>query len=261
MLKRPTHSLILPASREGGSEQRAGQGLWVSRRELLAWCGAGVATAALVSASKALASDASLDFDDFIVAANEAAEALLEDQSAAGQDRYLRTLGAHAAGLADAPAPAAWRDSGQSDGPGTYIGFNPGGERFVVLQWRMDPGARILPHAHTYGNVLTVGLEGSVRVRNFEVVGQRDYRSNAGFTARCTVDQRLEAGDINIVSLERNYVHGFDAGQEGGRGLDITTRLKPKPEYSVPYLDLGERPDVGPADGAFRSRWYRRQAP
>ena len=217
-----------------------------------------MATAALTSASQALASDASLSFDDFIAAANDAAEELLQDHSLAGQDRYLRTLAARAAGLDAAPAPAQWRDSGQSDGPGTYIGFNPGGERFVVLQWRMDPGTRILPHAHTYGNVVTVGLEGEVRVRNFEVVGRRDYRSDAGFTARCTVDQRLTAGDINLVSLERNYVHGFDAGEEGGRGLDITTRLKPKPDYSVPYLDLGERPDIGPADGAFPSRWIRR---
>jgi len=250
--------IILPTPEGTGREEQTQKGLWVRRREFIACCGAGIAATALTSASQAMASDSSLSFDDFITAANEAARAMSGDRSVAGQDRYLRTLSAHAAGLRAVPAPAEWRDSGQSDESGTYIGFNPGGVGFVVLHWRMEPGTRILPHAHTYGNVVTVGLEGSVRVRNYEVVGERDYTTDADFKARCTLDQQLSAGDTNLVSLERNYIHGFDAGADGARGLDITTRLNAKPDYTVPYLELGAQRDIGPADGDFSARWYRR---
>lgn len=239
-------------------ERQIEQRLWVKRREFIAMCGASVASSALLTASMAMADDPTFGFDDFLEVANDAVKTLLSDRSDAGQSRYLRRMGAAAAGLSDAPAPAEWRDSGQSDGPGTFIGFNPGGVGFVVLQWRMDPGARILPHAHTYGNVATVGLEGAVRVRNYEVVGRRDFTSDADFIARRTVDQRLSAGDTNFVSLERNYIHGFDAGTEGGRGIDITTRLYPKPDYPVPYLELGEPLSTGDVARDFRARWQRR---
>ena len=153
--------------------------------------------------------------------------------------------------------PESWRDSGQSDGPGTYIGFNPGGVGFVVLHWRMEPGTRILPPAHTYGNVVTVGLEGAVRVRNYEVVGPRDYTTDSDFVAQNTVDQILTVGATNLVSLERDYVHGLDAGKEGARGLDITTRLLPKPDHGVPYLDLGDPIDPDGAARRYVARWRR----
>ena len=98
--------------------QRPRKGLRVSRRELLAWCGAGVATVALISASKALASDLSLGFDDFLAAANDAAEELLQDQGLAGQFKE-RLLG-FAMPLplclrADRPVEAVWLQKGRRD--------------------------------------------------------------------------------------------------------------------------------------------------
>lgn len=238
-------------------EREVSPGLWVSRRTFVACCGAGIVTKALVGASTVLANDEVNGFDAFLEAANETVKRLVEDQSAAGQERYLRTISAHAAGLRDAPIPTEWRDSGQSDEPGTFIGFNPGGVGFVVLHWRMDPGTRILPHAHTYGNVVTVGLEGLMRVRNYEVVGPRDYRSDSDFIVRNTVDQILTPGSTNLVSLERDYVHGFDAGKEGARGLDITTRLLPKPDFGVPYLLLKDAIQTDESDRHFVARWRR----
>ena len=250
-------SLIVPTTDRNDAEREVQPGLWICRRSFLSWCGAGLATRACLSAADVLAQDSSLGFDDFLDAANSTARELLEDRSAAGQDRYLRTIAAHSAGLRDAPLPENWRDSGQGAGPGTFIGFNPGGVGFVVLQWRMEPGTRIRPHAHTYGNVVTVGLEGAVRVRNYEVVGTRDYLSDSDFVARNTVDQLLTPGSTNLVSLERDYVHGFDAGAEGGRGLDITTRLLPKPNHGVPYLELGEPVEADRGTREFVARWRR----
>lgn len=244
----------------GEAEKQVAPGLWLSRRSFLAWCSAGLATQAFLTAADVFAEEPSYGFDDFLEAANASARELLDDRSAAGQDHYLRTISAHAAGLRDVPLPDQWNDSGQSDGPGTFIGFNPGGIGFVVLHWRMEPGTRIVPHAHTYGNVVTVGLEGVVRVRNYEVVGRRDYTTDSDFVVCNTIDQALHVGATNLVSLERDYIHGFDAGNDGGRGLDITTRLLPKPEFGVPYLDLREPLDSGSAERRFVARWRRSSA-
>ncbi|MEJ2257156.1 MAG: hypothetical protein P8X98_09125 [Woeseiaceae bacterium] len=253
--KRDNPIVLLAGS--GAAEKQLAPGLWLSRRSFLAWCSAGLATQAFLAAADVIAAEPSLEFGDFLQAANAAARKLLDDSSVSGQDRYLRTISAHAAGLRDVPLPDQWNDSGQSDGPGTFIGFNPGGIGFVVLHWRMEPGTRILPHAHTYGNVVTVGLEGVVRVRNYEVVGKRDYTTESDFVVRNTVDQALRVGATNLVSLERNYIHGFDAGNEGGRGLDITTRLLPKPDFDVPYLDIREPLDSDTAEHHFVARWRR----
>ena len=172
---------------------------------------------------------------------------LLADTSARGQDRYLLALASFAVRLGTVPEA----DPMRTVGPGHQIGSNHGPEPFTVLHWRLAAGAVIEPHAHSYGNVVTLGLEGSVRLRNYEVVGQRDYEAREPFRAQCTVDQILRPGDVNLVSLERNYVHGFVAGPRGARGLDITTRIRPK--CRSPVLVLGE---VADADArVFTATW------
>jgi quercetin dioxygenase-like cupin family protein len=134
---------------------------------------------------------------------------------------------------------------------GHWIGSNGTFAPFVVLHWRLAPGKAIRPHAHSYGNVVTFGLEGEALVRNYEVDGERDYDRKGPIRARLTVEQVLRRGDINLVSLERNYVHGFVAGPDGASGLDITTRIKPK--RSSPVLEVGEM--VDPARKVFAAEW------
>ena len=147
----------------------------------------------------------------------------------------------------------AMRDSGQGAGPGTFIGANAGGDPFVVLHWRMEPGAIIRPHAHTYGNVLTLSLEGKIGVENFEMVGVRDFDAKGTFKVRKTQSQVLTPGQVNLVNLERGYVHGFQAGARGGRGLDFTTRIREK-RATTPYLHFpGKAVEVGP--GIYEASW------
>lgn len=256
MISEKNLALISEGSQCGEIEESPG--VWAHRRKVLSFLPAGVTLAALASASKTFAADEAIDFERFLEAANAKADELIMDASAAGQDRYLRALSSLAAGLPDSPAPAAWNDSGQSDGPGTYIGFVPGGRSFTVLQWRMEPGARILPHAHTYGNVVTVGLEGAALVSNYEVIGKPDFETDAPFRARKTVQQALRPGDVNLVSLKRNYIHGFEAGADGARGLDITTRLKPKPDYSTPFLHPRGATSPDAVGAEFEAIWQRR---
>ena len=195
-------------------------------------------------------------YAEFLKGANAMAKSLVADATAAGQDRYLRSLAALASGLSGVPAPASWNNTNQGETPESYqIGFTPGGDPFTVLQWRLESGARCIPHAHTYGNVVSIGLEGMVRVSNYEVVGTADYETSDTFQARQTVNQLLGPGSVNLVSLHRNYIHGFVAGPDGARGLDITTRLMPKPEHGTPYLDTAMANDLGQT---FDASWISR---
>ncbi len=229
-----------------GREVRVEPGLFIERRCFLAATAGALAAAGLLpgAAYARLAPADAISFDEFLAGVLPEAKRLVADVSAAGQDVYLKTLAEHAIRLGDAPKPS-WNDSGQSLIPGTFIGANaaPGGgttEPFVVLHWRMDPGTRVEAHAHTYGNVCTLGLAGEVQVSNFEMLGARDFEVTTAFVARRTVLQNLTRGSVNLVSLDRNYIHGTVAGQTGGRGLDITTRIKPR-RPGVPYLRLERR--------------------
>jgi hypothetical protein len=179
------------------------------------------------------------------------AKKLVSDTSLTGQHRYLLTLASYAVRLADVPVPAM-RDSGQGAGAGTFIGAIPGGDPFIVLHWRMEPGTVIRPHPHTYGNVMTLGLEGEIRVENFEIVGVRDFDAKGTFKVQKTQSQVLTPGQVNLVNLERGYIHGFQASARGGRGLDITTRIREKRE--TPFLNLSKKP-VELEPGIYEASW------
>jgi hypothetical protein len=192
-----------------------------------------------------------LSLDQFVAEVLPVARALVADVSAAGQDKYLQAVAAVAVRLGEVAAPEM-RDSGQGVGPGTFIGAHPmHGEPFVVLHWRLEPGAEIRRHAHSYGNVVTLGLTGAARVENFEMVGERDLARKDRFRVRRTVAQDLTPGSVNLVSLERNYVHGFKTGSDGASGLDITTRLREK--QPTPWLDVAARPVEG--EDVFEATW------
>lgn len=227
---------------------------FLERRSLIMALGAMVLGLAPVSRAIAATGDG-VTFRDFLSQANPLAQSLVSDQSASGQEKYLRSIAALASGLSDVPVPEKWNDSNQGVAAESYrIGFNPGGDPFRVLHWRLEPGAICRPHAHTYGNVLSIGLEGTARVNNYEVDGVPDYESAGSFLVKRTVDQLFRPGSVNLVSLERNYIHGFVAGKNGARGLDITTPLKPKPAHSTPYLMIGDEP-VDEFSETFEAAW------
>jgi predicted metal-dependent enzyme (double-stranded beta helix superfamily) len=192
-----------------------------------------------------------LSFEEFLALANPLTADLVGDASQVGQDRYLLALAALVVRLDDVPVPAL-RENSRGKKPATFIGANDGGETFTVLHWRLEPGAVIRPHAHTYGNVVTLVLEGDVRITNYEQVGTRDYDTKDPIRVRRTCDQFVERGGTNLVSLERNYVHGFVGGASGARGLDVTTRLLSK--RASPVLVVEPEP-VDAAAGIHSARW------
>jgi hypothetical protein len=246
--------IVLPID----EELEVSPGFFVERRSLLAGLGGmmfGITPAARSLAALNERAGEGLSFAQFLAEANPVAQRLLENASVSGQDKYLRSIAALASGLTDVPIPDKWNNTDQGETPESYrIGFIPGGDPFTVLHWRLEPGAICRPHAHTYGNVVSIGIEGIVRVRNYEVVGGPNYEFEGTFQVRKTVDQLLERGSINLVSLEKNYIHGFVAGPNGARGLDITTRLKPRPAHSTPYLSIGNS-KVGEFPSTYDASW------
>lgn len=232
-------------------------GLIVERRSFLGLAAAalGASTFAGAAGAGALARATTrrggeLSFEQFLEEVVPLAEELLAEGRYV-EDRYLHAIASHAVRIAGVEPPAMRPQEGN---PGAFIGISYGSSPFTILHWRLAPGGVIRPHAHTYGNVVTLGLEGEVRVRNYQRVEPGlDFDTQEPFAVRETTDQILTAGRVNLVPLEHDYCHGFTAGPEGARGLDITTRTKPKRE-SVPYLELSEEP-VDAARRIYTGRW------
>jgi hypothetical protein len=236
-----------------------GEGPRLARRPLLAAC-ALLGIAPRLALAKRMEDGAfELELDDFLAEAVPLASRLVLDKSSAGQDRYLLALAALAAGLRDVPVPemnettnyALLSEKEKASPARTFLGVNECDAPFTLLHWRLEPGARIGLHPHIYGNVLTVCLEGEVRIHNYEMTGQRDFDTREPFQVRRTKDQVLVAGDMNTVNLEHGYVHGFVAGPSGARGLDITTRIREK--RPTPTLVVGGAQDD--ARALFEARW------
>lgn len=232
-----------------GEAAQVERGVFVERRSFFTVAAAALAAAGLPGMARARRLDERRDsftYEDFLAEAVPAAKSLVAETSIKGQDRYLFTLAALAVRVNDVAQPQM-----RANGPGKFIGANDGGDPFVVLHWRMEAGARIEPHPHIYGNVVTLGLEGEALVENYEVEGERDWLTKEPFAVRRTVSQWLTHGGINVVNLERNYCHGFTAGPNGARGLDITTRLRPRQDS--PSLIVGRALDDSRA--RFEGSW------
>jgi hypothetical protein len=193
-----------------------------------------------------------IDFARFLELAVPRARELVGDTSASGQERYLHTLAALAAGLRDVPQPQMRETTAKGASARTFLGANECDAPFSVLHWRLEPGARVGLHPHIYGNVVTLCLEGEVRIQNYELVGERDFDTKEPFRVRRSGDQVLLPGGFNLVNLEHGYVHGFTAGPAGARGLDITTRIRekrPSPTLVVEPKALDEERAI------FEGRW------
>jgi hypothetical protein len=224
-------------------------GLRLARRPLLGLFAAAGIGARLGARTQMTEGGSELDLEGFLAEAVPLARDLVGDTSRAGQDRYLHSLAALAAGLHGVPVPEMRATSKDSR---TFIGENECDAPFTILHWRMEPLAKIGLHPHIYGNVLTVCLEGEVRIENYEMVGERDFDTKEPFPVRRTNDQVLLPGVVNTLNLEHGYVHGFTAGPEGARGLDITTRIRPK--RSTPTLVVTPEP-LDERRAIFEGRW------
>jgi hypothetical protein len=162
-----------------------------------------------------------LAWDDFLKQAVPIAQQLIADPSFS-VDEYLYRIGSLAIRLKEIPDSRL--------GPYTAVDrrvwFGPSfrGSPFFIIQWRMEPGALLPPHNHPNASVCTLGYQGEVRVRNFEIVGEAlDYTSGKTFRVKETRDEAMSGGRISTLSPSRDNIHCFQVGKEGARGIDINT--------------------------------------
>ena len=181
---------------------------------------------------------AGLGWDDFLKQSVPVAQQLIADP-AFSVDEYLYRIGSLATRLKEIPDSAL--GSYKTVEPRVWFGPSFRGSPFFIIQWRMEPGALLPPHNHPNYSVCTLGFEGEVRLRNFEIVGEApEYASTKTFRVRETRNETMTRGRINTLSPTRDNIHCFQVGGEGARGIDINTLHGKNAGFS--FLDMSEKP-------------------
>lgn len=194
---------------------------------------------------------AHIGWEEFLARAQVDAQRLISDRSQTGQDAYLHAIAQHAVRLAELP-PVEAKDFGSLK-PGYSFGLIHRGAPFVVIYWRMEPGAVYPAHNHPGTSVCTLCTSGAAHVRNFDLVGAPPITDRElAFKAIETGHDVLEPGTINMVTAQRNNVHWFEAGPEGAEGLDITTTVDGGP---FSFLRLGPESLERPGLRSHAAQW------
>jgi hypothetical protein len=191
-----------------------------------------------------------LTWDNFLKESVPVAQRMFVDP-AFSIDEYLYRIGSLATRLKEIPDTQLMPFTAVDRR--VYFGPSFRGSPFFVIQWRMEPGAVLPPHNHPNASVCTLGFEGEVRLRNFEIVGEApDYATKKTFHVQETHNELLTRGRINTVSSARDNIHYFQVGKEGARGIDITTMHGKMTPFS--FLNIGEKP-FDPDKRIFEASW------
>ena len=173
-----------------------------------------------------------LAWDEFLKQAVPVAQQLIADPGF-NVDEYLYRIASLATRLKEIPDSKL----------GPYTDVDPRvwfGPSFII-QWRMEPGAVLPPHNHPNALVCTLGFEGEVQLRNFEIIGEApDYTSKTTFRVRETRSERMTPGRISTLSPSRDNIHCFQAAKVAARGIDINTMHLKSAPFS--FLDMNEKP-------------------
>src|SRR6185436_13568656 len=139
-----------------------------------------------------------LAWDEFLKRSVPMAQQLTADP-AFSVDEYLYRIGSLATRLKEIPDSAL--GSYKTVEPRVWFGPSFRGSPFFIIQWRMEPGAFLPAHNHPNASVCTLGFEGEVRLRNFEIIGEPlDYASTKTFRVRETRNEMMSHGRINTLS-------------------------------------------------------------
>lgn len=122
-----------------------------------------------------------------------------------------------------------------------------------IVQIRMEPGASLPWHDHRDYNGVLFGMDGSIRVKNFQVEGdtQRPPKGET-FKIRETTDVTLSKGRVSSLSRTRDNIHDLRAGEKGGRVLDVFTYFG-RGGRSV-YMDVDPEP-VDDKLRVYKAKW------
>ena len=193
---------------------------------------------------------AGLAWDDFLKEAVPVARQLVADPGFS-VDEYLYRIGSLATRLEAIPETKL--SPFEQLNPRVFFAPSFRGSPFFIIQWRMEPGAVLPPHNHPNASVCTIGFEGEIRLRNFEIEGQAPaYDSGKTFRLRETHNEPLTRGRINTLSPARDNIHTFQAAKRGARGIDITTMHGPGAPFS--FVDINDKP-IDPESRIFEGTW------
>ena len=191
-----------------------------------------------------------LAWDDFLKQSVPIAQQLIADPSFS-VDEYLYRIGSLATRLKELPDSAL--GSYKTVEPRVWVGPSFRGTPFFIIQWRMEPGAVLPAHNHPNASVCTLGFEGEVRLRNFEIIGEAPYyASKKTFRVRETRNEVMTHGRVNTLSPLRDNIHCFQVGKEGARGIDINTLHGKTNNFS--FLDMSVKP-VDSEKRIFEAVW------
>lgn len=197
-----------------------------------------------------------LAWDEFLRQSVPVAQQLIANP-AFSVDEYLYRIGSLATRLQELPDSAL--GSYKTVEPRVWFGPSFRGTPFFIIQWRMEPGANLPPHNHPNASVCTLGFEGEVGLRNFEIVGEApDYDSKKTFRVRETHSQTLTRGRISTLSPARDNIHWFQVGKGGGRGIDINTLHGKVGPFS--FMEIAKTP-ADSENRIFEAAWIEKGRP
>ena len=125
----------------------------------------------------------------------------------------------------------------------------------VMVEFRMDPGAKLRLHNHPPQIVLTLCAEGEAAYRHFEIEGEAPpcTEIDGAFRVRETRAGILRAGRTTALTRARDGIHGFVGGKQGARIVDFTVSTTPDIE-TFSYIDLAPEP-VDPERRVYEALW------
>ena len=162
------------------------------------------------------------------------------------EDAYLYQVASFAARLTEIPNDQLGVFGDLE--PKVEFGLSYRGSPFIVVQWRMEPGAILPAHCHPNAAVCTLAVEGEARIRNFEIEGEAPVHnsgSRASFLLRETHNEILTPGRVNTLSTTRDNIHYFEASTAGARGIDITTGFGGDGTFSFIDFEPDKPKDAG----------------
>jgi len=191
--------------------------------------------------------------DDWQVRTAEAVQAGANDD-----DAHLHALLADLGRLDLADFPGRTKDA-FSNGEFTS-GPILGSPEFLVLEFELQPGARITAHNHVGWSFVSVGVEGEATVRHYEPDGDGFPDPGTGlelpFALREVQRTLLTRGRSSSLTRTRANIHAFVAGAEGARFIDFGVNYR---EPGAGYRSFSKLAiEATPSDlerGIHEARW------
>lgn len=241
-------------------------GVVVERRSVL-WLSAAAVTSMLVGSGSLRSQEPDKQapapkqskkpsFADFLNQLLPQARRLI-DSKGEDEEAYLMTVAAAMSRLQDPNAPMrnAMRQFKKEN--------RKEGERFPIgaMAMSLKAGKGFTHHDHLNYNGVIMGLEGEVRIRNYDFQGDPPANdSTKTFQIRETRDDLILPGRFSSLGQKRENIHDLAAGKDGARVLDVFTFFAGN--ATSRYLQVEDKPRDQEAriyDATWKQRTRRKR--